>query len=96
MAFFPLAISFWELANYNKWQTKIAKLLELLLERIKGELIPYKSKSPSIFFNPLQTPWFDVDTNKVCGSMRGLRFFCRGYVIFFIFCSFLAHKIKNK
>jgi len=30
MTFFPLAISFWELANYNKWQTKNDKLLEML------------------------------------------------------------------
>jgi len=28
--FFSLAISFWELTNYNKWQTKNAKLLEML------------------------------------------------------------------
>jgi hypothetical protein len=31
MVFFLLAISFWELANYNKWQTKNAKPLEMLV-----------------------------------------------------------------
>jgi hypothetical protein len=76
--------------------TLMGLLLKTDLEGIKGELIPYKLKSPSIFFNRLQTPRFDVETNKVCGSMRGLRFFCRGYMIFCLFCSFLAHKIKNK
>jgi len=27
--FFSLAKSFWELANYNKWQTKNDKLLQI-------------------------------------------------------------------